>query len=95
MSSVALDEHVLQLLRRRFIDTLPWLCSRSGAVVEVKPSGRGNSFRLVATWAGGNYEKVYDGAAVRALGRRGCARRLAELFVDEVKKARGEELDEE
>jgi hypothetical protein len=77
------------------MDTLPWLCTQTGSKVTVVPSGRGNSFTLVARWATGSYEKYYGGEMIRQLGRRGCARRLAELFVNEVRRARGEEPDEE
>lgn len=95
MTTNALEEHTLQLLKSRYMDTLPWLCRQTGAKVSIVPSSRGNAFTLVAQWASGSHEKYYGVEMVRQLGRRGCARRLAELFVNEVRRARGEELDEE
>lgn len=95
MTTNALEEHVLQLLKQRYADMLPWFCSQVGAKVTIRPGCHGNSFTLVATWDGGTYSKYYGGEMARALGRRGCARRLAELFVDEVRKHRGEETDDE
>jgi hypothetical protein len=95
MSTNALEEHTLQLLRSRYVDTLPWLCAQTGAKVTIVPSGRGNTFTLVAVWASGRYEKYHGAELIRQLGRRGCARRLAELFIQEVRRARGEEIDDE
>jgi len=95
MPTNALEEHTLQLLRARYMDTLPWLCTQTGARVTVVPSGRGNAFTLVAVWVTGRHSKYYGAEMVRQLGRRGCARRLAELFIQEVRKARGEEIDDE
>lgn len=94
MTPNALEERTLLLLRGRYVDTLPWFCQQTGAKVTVVPSTVGNSFTLVAQWSTGSHEKYYGAAMIRQLGRRGCARRLAELFVNEVKSARGEDLDE-
>ena len=93
--STALEDHTLMLLRHRFLDTLPWFCRATGASVTVRPLGRGNSFCLHAAWAGGEYQQVFDAVKIRELGRRGCARRLSELFVAAVLRARGQPAEDD
>lgn len=83
------EVRLLQLLKAEYYRHLPWLCSKTGATVIVKQSG-GNTFSLVAKWAGGEHSKLFDEASVRTLGGRGgCAARIAEVFIQEVKRAMG------
>ena len=89
-----LEQHTLQLLRQRFDTLLPWFCSQTKANVTIA-TGSLDYFMLVAAWEGGSHRKKYDVVLIRGLGRRGCARKFAEDFVNEVRRARGEEVDDE
>jgi len=78
------EAHLLQLLKAEYQRHLPWLSSKTGAVVTIRFSG-GNDFYLVARWQGGAHEHLFNAVAVRTLGGRGgCAARMAEKFIDEV-----------
>lgn len=82
-------ERLLQLLRQRYINWLPWIRQATHAKVEVHPLGHGNSFRVTATWRDGSHEKIYDAAAALSQGRVRCARDFARAFVQEVLEKRG------
>lgn len=72
--------YMLQLLYQRFQAMLPWFSSMTRTRVTLsKLSSR--CFTLTATWAGGSYAKEYDAAAVQAIGRGGCPKKLADDFV--------------
>lgn len=83
------EEHLLQLLKAEFSQHTAWISQKSGAVVTVQPTGRGNSFTLVAVWDGGRHGKFFDESSVRTLGGRGgCASKMALAYIDEVLAAR-------
>lgn len=86
--------HVLQLLRGRFEQMLPWFSSRTRAKVELVTGGRRDSFTLTASWAGGTHFKRYDVPLLLASKHRSCAKKFAEDFVTEVSRLRGEDLEE-
>ena len=94
MATMDLHLHVLQLLRARFEQMLPWLSARTRAKVELATGGRRDSFTMAASWAGGNYIKRYDVPLLLASKHRACAKRFAEDFVTEVGRLRGEDLED-
>lgn len=79
---------LLQRLRQRFSNWLPWLASATKATVSIAPAG--NGFYVVARWGtDGEYKKLYDAATVLRQGRVGCVKDYARTFVSEVLKERG------
>lgn len=89
VSNMPYQEQVLQQLRRRFAAWLPWLKIATKAEVRIAPTGQGNAFKLVAKWADGEHEKLYDVAGVLRQGTRGCTKDYARAFVKEVLEKRG------
>ena len=94
MSTMDLHLHVLQLLRGRFEQMLPWFSARTRSKVELATGGRRDSFTLVASWPGGTHLKRYDVPLLLASKHRNCAKRFAEDFVIEVSRLRGEDLED-
>ena len=86
--------HVLQLLRARFEQMLPWFSARTGTKVALATDGRRDSFSLVASWPGGTHLKRYDVPLLLASKHRNCAKRFAEDFVSEVSRVRGIDLED-
>lgn len=83
------QERLLQLLKQRFAAWLPWLRNAVKAEVELRPTGRGNSFTLIARWSGGEHSKLYDHASVLQQGRVACVKDYGRTFVREVLEKRG------
>jgi hypothetical protein len=84
------QERQLQLLRQRFLNWLPYLQTATMATVRISPSGQGNGFFLIASWAPDKeYKKVYDVATVLRQGRVRCVKDYARAFIQEVLKERG------
>jgi hypothetical protein len=81
---------LLRLLKSEFSNHTPWLSKKTGAVVTVQPTGRGDSFTLVAVWSGnGRYGKFFNEDSVKTLGGHGgCAAKMAEEYISEVIEAK-------
>lgn len=95
MDNMALHELTLQHLRQRYVQMLPWFRTVTRAQVEIRPTGRGNAFTLIARWGDGQvHQKHFSAEVVRSMPRVGCSKRLADIYVREVLLAKGE-IDED
>lgn len=91
MPNMHYQERQLQLLRRRFVQWTPWLVQATKASVRISPlgDGKGNAFKVIATWDGGEHEKVFDIGRLLQQGHVSCTRDYARAFVKEVLGKRG------